>query len=496
MPRLPLAFLLVLVAPACAQDGRVPPAADPWWQAGEATITERLAVRPNEGRAKNVILFIGDGMGISTITAMRIFDGQSRGESGEENVLPFEHFAHTALIKTYNSNAQVADSAGTASAMMTGVKTNIGVIDMLAGHTPGTCGNWRAGIAASFAERAELAGRATGVVTTTRLTHATPASVYAHSPDRDWEADADMPPEALAGGCKDIAAQVLDFPGDGLEVAMGGGRSNFLPRELADPEYPARNGRRADGRNLVAEWQAAHRDGAYVTTAAGLGALDLAATPRLLGLFEPSHMHYEIDRAGDAGGEPSLAGMTAAAIDILSQDPDGFFLMVEGGRIDHAHHDGNAARALSDGQAFAQAVATALDKVDTAETLILVTADHSHTLTISGYPPRGNPVLGLVTEIDDHGAATGKAVLAGDGKPFTTLGYANGPGAVTGERAGLDAATATASDFKQQALVPLGSETHGGEDVALFASGPWAHLVGGVLEQNVIYHIMAHAMGL
>lgn len=491
MQRLPILILSLLALPVSAQEAS--PTDDPWWQAGEATLAERLAVRPQEGRARNIILFIGDGMGVSTVTAMRIFDGQSRGEDGEENVLAFERFPHTALVKTYNSNAQVADSAGTASAMMTGIKTNIGVINVHEGHTRGTCGDRSAGAVPSFAERAARAGRAVGVVTTTRLTHATPATVYAHSPDRDWEADADVPVAAREEGCRDIASQLLDFPEGGLRVAMGGGRSNFLPRETADPEYPDRTGRREDGRDLVAEWRARHPDGTYATTRDELVAAAAAGGP-LLGLFEPSHMRYELERAEDAGGEPSLAEMTAAAIAVLEREEQGFFLMVEGGRIDHAHHGGMARLALGDGQAFARAVETALGLVDLDETLILVTADHSHTLTMAGYPPRGNPILGLVTEIDEHGVATGAPVLARDGKPYTTLGYANGPGAIAGERPAPEATTAPG--YRQQAAVPLGSETHSGEDVALYALGPWSHLVGGVLEQNAIFHIMAYAAGM
>lgn len=491
--RLILPLIALMAAPALAQQTPPAPLEDAWWNAGEAALRDRLAITANRNRAKNVILFIGDGMGISTITATRIFDGQSRGASGEENILPFERFPHVALVKTYNSNSQVPDSAGTASAMMTGVKTDIGAINMSDRHKVGACGDWQADRVASLAERLEAEGRATGVVTTTRLTHATPATVYAHSPHRDWEADADLPGAALAEGCKDIAAQLIDFPyGDGLEVAMGGGRYNFLPEDIADPEYSDKHGKRKDGRDLTAEWLKTGNRAAYVTTARELSAIDLAATDRLLGLFEPSHMNYEADRAGDRGGEPSLTAMTSVAIDMLSRDPDGYFLMVEGGRIDHAHHGGNAARALSDGQAFAEAVATALSKVDLSETLILVTADHSHVFTMAGYPARGNPILGVVHSAADEGGPT----LAKDGKPYTTLGYWNGPGAIGGERPAPDDETAQALDYRQQAIVPTGSETHGGEDVALFATGASSYLVGGVIEQNVIYHIMAHALGL
>ena len=213
---------------------------------------------------------------------------------------------------------------------------------------------------------------------------------------------------------------------------------------MNDPEDKDRKGSRKDGRNLVQEWQNRYSNsGIFVWNKEQFDKLD-AKTPHVLGLFERSHMRYEADRLKDNGGEPSLAEMTVKSIDILSQNPNGFFLMVEGGRIDHAHHDANAYRSLEDMVAFDNAIKAALGKVNLDETLVIVTADHSHTLTISGYPKRGNPILETIVEPD------GKPKLGKDGKPFTTLGYANGPGAVKeGEprpvpdqyhRAGLQAA--------------------------------------------------------
>jgi alkaline phosphatase len=468
-----------------------------WLKEGAAALAARLAQKPIEGRARNVILFIGDGMGVSTITAARIFDGQSRGTSGEENILPFEALPYVALAKTYNADAQVPDSAGTATALVTGAKTRIGVLALSDEQPRNQCQGADAHRLATILEQAEDAGMATGIVTTARLTHATPASTYAHAANRDWEDDGLLPPEAKANGCADIARQFAEFAhGDGIEVAMGGGRRHFLPEDAPDPEDMEKRGSRRDGRDLVAEWQARNPGGAYVWSLAQLAALDLAATPKLLGLFAASHMSYEADRAKDPGGEPSLSEMTATAIDLLARQEKGYFLMVEGGRIDHAHHAGNAYRALGDAQAFAQAVAVALEKTTREETLIIVTADHSHVFTIAGYPKRGNPILGLVKGFASEDEASDAPALADDGKPYTTLGYGNGPGALAGPRAMLSEEMALAPDFRQQALVPLGSETHGGEDVAVFAAGPWAHLVSGVMEQNVIYHIMRHALGL
>jgi alkaline phosphatase len=200
-------------------------------------------------------------------------------------------------------------------------------------------------------------------------------------------------------------------------------------------------------------------------------------------------MQFELDRAKDKAGEPSLAEMTVKAIDILKRNRNGYFLMVEGGRIDHAHHAGNAARALEDTVAFDDAVKAALGAVSTDETLIVVTADHSHVMTMSGYASRNNPILSTV---DD---ASGKPEKALDSKAYTTLGYANGPGAISDgkARADINPHEATAHDYRQQALVPMRAETHGGEDVPIFATGPWAHLFHGAVDQQYIFHVMAHA---
>jgi alkaline phosphatase len=459
--------------------------------------------KPNARHAKNVILFVGDGMDPTTVAASRIFDGQSRGEEGEENFLAFEKFPNLAMSKTYTTDSQVPDSAGTMSAMMTGVKTRSGVIAVTRDVAFGDCAASLKGQAMTIGELAEMKGLSTGVVTTARLTHATPAAVYAHAPDRNWEADALVPEGARKSGCKDIARQLVEFPyGDGVDVALGGGRSMFLPPSFADPEYPGSKGVRSDTRNLTAEWKAKGPRNAFVYDAKGLAALDPKATGRVLGLFEPSHMKYEADRPKDAAGEPSLEEMTKKAIELLSRDRDGFFLMVEAGRIDHAHHEGNAARALRDTQALSEAVAAARAMTSTKDTLIVVTADHGHTLVFQGYPKKGNPILGLATAtIEDEASPDGYA-LAADGKPYTTLGYANGPGSALapGKNAKVRPAPAAAEaadiDYKQQSLVPFAYETHGGQDVAIYASGPDAYLFSGVVEQNYIYHVIDAALGL
>jgi alkaline phosphatase len=481
-----------LAATAFAQRNESP---HQWYAEGVGELQRTLQLKPNENRARNVILFVGDGMGMSTVTAARIFDGQLRGESGEENVLSFEELPYVALAKTYNTDQQVPDSAGSMTAIMSGIKTRAGMIGVNQNAQPGNCKSVQGNTVMTFLEQAAKAGMGTGVVTTSRVTHATPAATYAHVPDRNWESDRDMPAQAKEQGCKDIARQLLEFPlGGGVDVVLGGGRSKFLPVTATDPEGGA--GEREDKRDLTAEWTKKYRNAAYVWNEQQFAAIDPGKTEHLLGLFNHSDMSFDTDRKADAGGEPSLAEMTKKAIAILKKNPQGFFLMVEGGRIDHAHHRGNAYRALDETREFANAVRAALNATDNKETLIIVTADHSNTLTIGGDPKRGNPILGKVVGNDD-----GKTSKALDEKPYTTLNYANGPGAIAvrdpiakdGSRRNLENVDTTKPDYLQQALIPLAAASHAGEDVPIYAGGPWAQLFHRTVEQNYIYQVMRYA---
>lgn len=502
------ALLMSASLAACTTTGPMADAApkaaatgDAWFDGAQATLAQRKAPAPVRTKAKNVILFVADGMDPTTVAAARIFDGQSRGEEGEENLLSFERLPYLAMAKTYNTDAQVPDSAGTMTAMATGYKTRAGVISVKKEAPAGDCAASLAAHAPTFVEIAEQAGLATGVVSTARLTHATPAATYAHVPDRDWESDADLPAGAYETGCRDIASQLIDFPyGDGVDFAMGGGRGNFLPEAANDPEDEGRTGRRKDGRNLAAEWVAKSGKHAFVWNKAQFDAIDPATDPRVLGLFEGSHLEYEADRERDKAGEPSLEEMTRKAIEILSRDDDGFVLMVEAGRVDHASHAGNAARALIDAQEYAKAVTAALEMTSEEDTLIIVTADHGHTMTFAGYPGKGNDILGLAARRDEAGNWV--PLLAEDGRPYTTLGYANGPGSVFQKGVDLktrpvgDQKTVAGLDYKQPSLVPLGSETHAGQDVPIYASGPDAHLFSGTVEQNYIFHVIMDALRL
>ncbi|MFK7886060.1 MAG: alkaline phosphatase [Gammaproteobacteria bacterium] len=468
--------------------------AKPWFEAGDAAVDamERQAQRPHV--AKNVILFVGDGMSLDTITSARILAGQRLGKSGEEHRLTMDTLAHTALIKTYTTDMQVPDSAGTATAMLSGVKTKSGVIGVDAGVIRRQCAGSKAAHVESFLEHMAGRGKATGVISTARITHATPAAAYAHSPERGWEVDGEIPPDQR-DGCVDIAVQLTDFNvGNGIDVVLGGGRAAFMPTSATDPEQADRTGAREDGRNLIDEWQTRYgSDAEYVWNAAQLNALDPEKTERIMGLFEPSHMMYEDDRRRENANEPSLAELTAFAVKRLQRDDNGFFLLVEGGRIDHAHHGGNASRALGDTVALDDALARAMSLVNLDETLIIVTADHGHVMSFSGYPRRGNPILGKVAEKVTLPGQTPEYTRDKNGLPYTTLNYANGSGHRS-PREDLTDVDTTHPDYKQDAAVPLSSETHSGTDVIVFAEGPGAALFRGVQEQNYIYHVMRHAV--
>ena len=476
------------------------------------------AIEIAKGQAKNVILFVGDGLGISTITAARIMAGQQAGLDGEEYELSFDKFPYSGFAKTYNVDAQTPDSAGTMTAMMSGVKTDVGVIGVAEGVSRGDCSSVSGQELVTALEMAEIAGKSTGVISTARITHATPAATYAKSADRNWEDVSDMPAEAVAAGCQDIAAQLVNFENnlearfvgldvDGIEVMFGGGRRHFLPKDAAFNTADAVSsveGDRTDGRDLTAEWQAKYTAGQYVIDQAGFDAINPSSTERVLGLFNESHMRYEANRGEDALGEPSLTQMTAKAIDVLDNNDDGFFLMVESGRIDHGHHAGSAYNALTDTIEFAKAVDAAVKATNPEETLIIVTADHSHVFTIAGYPKRGNPILGKVVSVGSE-----EPSLAADGLPYTTVGYTNGRGFknlgnetdadvayrmdIVNDRQDLTTVNTESSGFHQEALIPLSSETHAGEDVGVYAMGPGAHLVTGTNEQSLIFHVMNHA---
>ncbi|XP_076770979.1 intestinal-type alkaline phosphatase isoform X2 [Arvicanthis niloticus] len=398
---------------------------------------------------------------------------------------PFRHQPRTSSSSwetTYSVDRQVPDSASTATAYLCGVKTNYKTIGVSAAARFDQCNTTFGNEVYSVMYRAKKAGKSVGVVTTTRVQHASPAGTYVHTVNRNWYGDADMPVSALQEGCKDIATQLISNMD--INVILGGGRKYMFPSGTKDPEYPNdvnETGTRLDGKNLVEEWLSKRQGSQYVWNREQLiqKSLDPSVT-YLMGLFEPVDTKFDIQR--DPLMDPSLRDMTEAALRVLSRNPKGFYLFVEGGRIDRGHHLGTAYLALTEAVMFDSAIERASQLTSEQDTLTIVTADHSHVFSFGGYTLRGTSIFGLAP------------LNALDGKPYTSILYGNGPGYVgTGERPNVTDAESKSPSYKQQAAVPVKSETHGGEDVAIFARGPQAHLLHGVQEQNYIAHVMAFA---
>ncbi|XP_009557593.2 intestinal-type alkaline phosphatase isoform X1 [Cuculus canorus] len=460
-----------------------------WNRQAAAAIEAAFNIQPRISEAKNLILFLGDGFGIPTITATRILKGQEQGNPGPETPLALDAFPYVALSKTYNVDRQVPDSAGTATAYLCGVKGNYKTVGLSAAARYEQCKTTMGNEVISVLERARKAGKAVGIVTTTRVQHASPSGAYAHVVSRDWYGDASMPLDARNEGCKDIAWQLVHNVD--INVILGGGRKYMTPLGTPDPEYPTNsrgNGTREDGYNLINMWLDKRPGARYVWNRTEM--LAAAADPNvnyLMGLFEPADMKYSLVR--NTTLDPSLTEMTEAAITILSRNSNGFYLFVEdklglvswGGRIDQGHHDGEAHKALTEAVEFDRAIERAGKLTDEAQTLTVVTADHSHVFSFGGYTLRGSSIFGLAPS------------KAADKKSYTSILYGNGPGYPDPERPDVDEITANQYNYLQQAAVPLDSETHGGEDVAILAKGPMAHLFHGVQEQTYVAHVMAYA---
>ncbi|KAK8776399.1 hypothetical protein V5799_030256 [Amblyomma americanum] len=339
-------------------------------------------------------------MGVSTVTAARIFKGQSQHNfSGEESVMFWEQFPHVSLSKTYGLDAQTSDSANSATAYLCGVKANIGTV---------------------------------GVDST-------------------------------------------------VKVIMGGGRKVFFSNKSCDEE--GKPGARSDNENLILKWQELKENASavYVWNRTGLLEVNTSSTEYLLGLFDNDHMPYWINRSEPGTTKPNLTEMVKVAVEILSRNPRGFVLLAEGGRIDHAHHANRAKLAMQETMEFEEAVNRTTSALPDNETLIVVTADHSHTMTIAGHPPRGTNIFGFA------GKTTSKTPVQ-----YTVISYGVGPqGART--LTNMTEEETASIDFVQQAAFPLWSAPHGGEDVAVYARGPWAHLFDGVNDQTYIPYVMAYA---
>jgi alkaline phosphatase len=378
--------------------------------------------RTDRGTAKNVILLIGDGMGAPHRAAARLYS------VGREGDLVMDTLPIAGMARTWSTESVVTDSAAAGTALATGVKTFNKAIAVDPSENP----------VPTILEKAQEAGKSVGLVTTVQLAHATPASFAAHNADRD-----------------DYLGIALDMFNHDVDVLLGGGEDYLLP--VGTPGCYPDDGDRTDNRNLIDE--AVAKGYEYVCNEADFDAVDPSVTNKLLGTFADTAMARPY--------APSLAEMTATAIAILSNNPEGFFLMVEGGQIDSAAHISDGLNTIGDTLGFDQAVKAALDfQVENPDTLVIVTADHSTGgLAVVDTPPGEACPEPLP---DDPREC--KNALQEDG-PFEESG---------GVKFWLD----------------WSSVSHTGDDVPVTAIGPHAIDLAGYYENTHIFQVMREALAL
>ena len=402
--------------------------------------------KKDKSQPKNIILFIGDGMGLSQLTAARIWAYGCQGS------LEMEKFPISGFVKTYSSSDYVTDSAAAATSLASGVKTYNGSVGMRRIKEKKQI-KYQA--LKNIFDVAKEKGMKTGLVTTTSITHATPAAFYAHVTHRSQQ--------------DTIAKQLMTSK---IDLALGGGRSWFYPYSWNDP-VSKKQGRRSDKLNLVSEFK--KNNWHYVEKKESL--LQVSKKKPVLGLFAYKHLKNSLDKGPKYKNEPSLSELVDFAIKHLSDDKQGYILMVEGGRIDHAAHNNDTENMLANTISFDQAIGIALKKINPKETLLLVTADHeTGGLAINGYASshiKGKKLL--QKSLDFRGR-----------QPYL-LTFATGPGDAnplnkTGQK------TSRSGHYLSQAA-------HTGVDVPILAKGPGADQFSGFINNTDIAQRLAKLIG-
>ena len=322
-------------------------------------------VLAQSGTPRNVILMIGDGMGVAQVTAGRTQKGS----------LELEKFTSGGFSLTHAAGDDyITDSAAGATAYASGVKTLNGMLGVKPDKTRVT----------TVAELASTLGKRTGIVAACSITHATPAAFLVHVESR--------------GSQFEIAEQIA---ASDVDVLLGGGWGWFLPNDGG--------GRRTDGKNLVSAMQS--RGFAYISTPQEFDQLDMARTDKIVGLFADNHVGPAPER------DPSLPEMTSAALSILSRSKKGFFLMVEASQIDWASHENKSDETVVEMADFDDAIGVARRFAEKdGSTLVVVTADHE----TGGYAITGGSLM--------DSTVTGKFVTGGHSATMVPL-FAFGPGA-------------------------------------------------------------------
>lgn len=415
------------------------------------------ALAPAEARPRSVILMIPDGCGPATLDLARAVLGRP---------LALDSML-VGASRTGSASSRITDSAAGATALASGIKTNNAEIgEDAAGRPVGT-----------VLEAAHARGMGVGLVATSRITHATPAAFAAHVPDRNTE-------DIIA--VEELAARA--------DVLLGGGREYFLPRRAG--------GGRRDGRDLLAE---ARRRGVHVI-GSRRELLRAAAAP-LVGLFASDHMSCEVDR--DTVAEPSLAEMTRAALALLGSRPGGFFLMVEGSRIDHVAHDNDPGALPREVLAYDEAVRVAREFARRdGRTLVLSVADHETGGLGLGRREEGEHAVGFRPEalagVRASAWSMAERIRAG-ADPESTLARGTGIRDLSAEeRSRLDGAVARDASLEEtlggfesrRAGVGWTTGGHTALDVGLYAFGPGAERFAGVHENTDVGRTIAALLGL
>ncbi len=456
-------------------------------------------------KAKNAILFIGDGMSLAHRTAARILSkGMAEGKYGGQ--LAMDAMPHMALVGTSGVDSVITDSANSMSAYTTGHKSSVNALGVYADRTPDSLDDPKVETITSLVKRRH--GMAVGVVTNTEVEDATPAGMVAHTRRRsDYDPIVEM------------------FYRSGVDVLMGGGAAHFLPKSAA-------GSRRKDDLDYVqkfrdAGYQVASTDGEMRKAAAD------PATSKLLGLFHPGNMDGVLDRKflkqGTVGAfpeQPDLVDMVRAALDVLSRHQSGFVLMVESGLIDKYSHPLDWERAVMDTIMLDHAVEVAKAfAAQRGDTLVLVTADHSHGLSIVGTVDDDAKGAEWRDKVGVYEAAgfPNYPPPNGDGYPSRldvsrrlAVFFAGFPDYYETARPKLDGPFVPAVPGPDKTYVanpryreapgatlrvgnlPRSSSTgvHTGEDVVLTGVGPGSELIAGFLDNTDVFRIMAEALGL
>lgn len=429
-----------------------------------------------KSQARNVILLIGDGMGPSQFGAAWIYS--NRVLNRDLHMSALMNKGRTAYLVNDTADAIVTESAAAASQIATGRRMTACTLSMAAdGKTP----------VKTIMEMAREKKRATGLVTTSGITDATPAAFATHVPHRSDESS--------------VADQELKF---GVDVLMGGRKQFFLPESAG--------GKRKDGRNLLEEAKKAG-----YTVAGTAEELKAAPAGKILGLFNMGNMSYEIDRAATA--EPSLAEMAGKALQVLSRSKTGFFVMIEGGRIDHAAHRNDAPATIREVLAFDEAVGVAMDFVKkNPATLLIVTADHETAgMALIGHSRKSKESVGMDLKAIEKSKVSFEWMAGKWGKKPTPEKIKETVKQSMDIELTNDEARTVADDTVKKMGTPnynydylhslgfvlrpylgvgWGSQTHTASPLFLFGEGPGSQKIHGLMHNTEIFTVMKDALGL